>query len=280
MADPRWAQIQAQLIADGIPANDLTLANISTWSIQSTDATIWNVVAEQRLAAYLNQAVYAPVHALFPNAVISNYDNANRTQTIPTGIYWQPGQSYYDTGSIVGNAQSQSIYGQDTIVSTPSGVQQPTPPFQTPIAYISFAVPQRVRAADHRRRRDGDFASPVAGLQVGQQIEVANIGGLWVDPQYAGTFTIASVSSDGTSLVYIDPNTTTLPPANYNLTSRLNTQSTAFFEEWNPYYAFVDEENFMRTEVATSSCRCCLGSASQTGSRPTKVTTTRITAKC
>ena len=256
LADPRWGQIQSQLIAAGISANDLTLANISTWSIQSTDAMIWNAVAEQRLASYINTAIYAPIHAIFPEC---------------RGLELRQRESHADHSHrhlLGGERQRQLDRG--------SGWQRPNRCRFT-VGIRMSARPRLPISLTHRSRRKSrpfrsvnspmdlvnrrPVASPLVTFCLGlrtsmsvKSITIENRGSTWIDPQYIGTFQVASVSANGTSLTFVDPNTSaTNPPGSYDLTYRLGSQNDAYVDTWSAYDAFVDDVNIIRSEASTSN---------------------------
>ncbi|MBX9789236.1 MAG: hypothetical protein K2Y37_10005 [Pirellulales bacterium] len=254
-ADPRWNAVKAELIAAGISASDLTAAAIATWDTKGTQVAIWNAVMERRGSDYRRQAFTAPLLAAFPNALISNYDEQYRANTIPTDVFYARIDSWYSVGSLMGNVQSPSLYGWSGAPVTPSGTIQPPVPFEASIKSISYiptlgsnGQPTNLGTAVVR------FFQPIPSLRVGDSMTVENRGGIWIAPAYTGSFQIASVSADGLTITYqLQISNPALPPANTDLTIRQTATRSAFVGFWRPYNAFVTDVNILRTGIASSS---------------------------
>lgn len=256
LQDSRWPALKAQLNAAGISDSALALDAINNWNTHSETVARWNAVAQARLASYLNQAIYQPILALFPNVRFSNFNSANRTQTIPAGAYDGVTTSYYSPGTLVGNRASRSLYGDASYVTTPTTTLGPAIPFDTRIKTISFAqdlgtggapLPSGVVTIT--------FFAPVQGLRPGDPIHVENRGGpVYIDPQYTGNFSIASASADGLSISYAMPLTSaTSVPASADLSSRAASYVTAWTTFWDPFNVLVSELKELRSHAAASA---------------------------
>ncbi|MGE4104149.1 MAG: DUF4082 domain-containing protein, partial [Pirellulales bacterium] len=254
-SDPRWDAVKSELIAAGISAGDLTASAMANWDSKGTQVAIWNAVMEKRMADYRNQGFYAPLLAAFPNALLLNYNQYHRANTIPTGIFYAPTESSFTVGSVLGNAQSPSLYGWNGAPVTPSGTIQPPVPFEVSIKSISYVPtldgngqPTNVGTAVVR------FFQPVTTLRVGDAMTVENRGGTWIDPAYTGSYQIAYVSPDGLTLHYqLQISNPSAPPASADLTIRQTAVRNAYVGLWRPYNAFVSDVNLIRTSYAASS---------------------------
>lgn len=250
-ADPRWPAVKAQLFAAGIPDSSLTPAALAIMSSSSVYAQIWNAVMEQRLSTYLNAGVYAPFAAVFPDAIVSNFNQVYRTTTLPAGSSHMANQSAFTVGSVLGNAQSIALYGWSGPVITPTATVQPPIPFSAPIKTISY-----LPTLDIFGLLTGfgtvtvQLGQPIPALQPGLSMQIQNIGGMWIDEAYLGSFTITSVLSGGQGFTY----TLQTPglPILYDLTSRLLSTRTATVDLWQPYNALVSDVKLLRTEIAAS----------------------------
>lgn len=250
-ADPRWPAIKAQLIAAGIPEASLTPAALATWSSSSVYAQIWNAVMEQRLSTYLNAGVYAPFAAVFPTAIVSNFNQFYRTTTLPAGSSITANHSAFTVGSLLGNTQSVALYGWSGPVITPTTTLQPPIPFSAPIKTISyvptldiFGLPTGFGTVTVQ------LGQPIPALQPGLSMQIQNIGGMWIDTAYLGAFTIASVLPGGQGFTYTLQTPGLLFP--FDLTSRLLSARTAIVNLWQPYNALVSDVKLLRTEIAAS----------------------------
>jgi hypothetical protein len=255
VSDPRWPQVRSQLIAAGMSPDDLTVDKIGRWQTRSVQEAIWNAVMEDRLAGYLNRAVYEPIKALFPDVKFVNYGHYHRTQTIPSGQYYVLTESYFSTGTIVGNFQSTSLYGSEMGVITPSASLQPAIPLEAAIKSIRFS--QSLNSSGQPSTKGLGIVqlfSPIQGLKVGDTIRISNRSGRWIDSQYEGTYTIYSVSSDGLEVRYrMEIANAAKPPTSYDLSGRSNANNTAIINFWNSYNAFVGDVKLLRTQIASSN---------------------------
>lgn len=95
----------------------------------NTDYLKFNSVLGILDSNYENQAVFEPIRALFPNIILSQYNFHKEQQFCPEapeqlcGVSDSNGhRNYLFSGAVVGNAQSESIYGslgQITALNTP-----------------------------------------------------------------------------------------------------------------------------------------------------------------
>lgn len=254
LSDPRWPALKAELVARGIPEADLSLANIGTWDVHSANAARWNAVMSERLAGYLNRAIADTVFTYFPDALVSNYGNKYHTQTIPARRYSQLNNSYYSLGPIVGNSQSQSMYGAYTDVTTPGTISGPNLQFDARIKNISFIQNTNSSGA---KLPSGTavvtFFEPINGIQVGDEIIVENRGVDWIDKKYTGEFKVSWISSDRKTIRYTLQLPDTKAPKTYDLSTRSQVELTAFVDFNRSYERFVGEVKALRSQVAASS---------------------------
>lgn len=254
LADPRWPELKQQLIARGIPESELELNRISRWRTDSANAARWNAVMSERRTEYLNAAITDTVLKLFPNAIISNYSDANQTQTMVGTRHSLFMESNFSLGAPVGNAQARTLYGHRVILSTPDGFSEPDNQITGKIQAISYQ-----QNSDSKGNPVGGgtvtvkFFSPVNGVQVGNPITVLNRGGQWIDPRYTGTFTITSISADRMSLTYSITSASTAPIPSADLTNFANSFNAAYVDFQRSYEPFVAVVKSLRSQVATSS---------------------------
>jgi hypothetical protein len=109
-ADPRWPALAAQL---GLPQDISSPANMY-WG--SPAYYKWTDVMSARFDAAMNAAVYAPIKAAFPNAVVSNYMSAKVTAPYATpditgkmDTYSTAGFGTHDTGEFYGMLTGQRM---------------------------------------------------------------------------------------------------------------------------------------------------------------------------
>jgi hypothetical protein len=255
LADPRWPALKVQMVARGIPESELTLDKIGKWNYSSDNATRWNAVMSERRTAYMNSAITDTILALYPNAIVSNYSDAFQTQTIAAERHSFLTTSYFSLGAPVGNAQARSIYADDPLITTPSGVSAPQNQFDARIKTIDFTP---IRDSQGKPTQRGTvkitFFEPVNGVSVGQKIAVQNRGETsWIDPRYAGTFTVASISSDRRTITYTLTLQGSTMPASYDLSDRSGAFYTAYVDFLRTYERFVAEVKTLRSQVAASS---------------------------
>jgi cytochrome c553/chitodextrinase len=100
-ADPRFAEVKAQL---GF-GNLLSLYAGDTRAAKRQQR--WNAVMKQRMAAYLQQAFYQPLAAVFPQVQVTARDYYRQTADFSV-----PGNAFEQTsGALAGNAQGRHLSG-------------------------------------------------------------------------------------------------------------------------------------------------------------------------
>ncbi|MBX7074381.1 MAG: fibronectin type III domain-containing protein [Pirellulales bacterium] len=253
-ADPRWNALKAELKAAGLTDDDLSLANIGNYNTVSEKASIWNGVLEARFSGYINRAVVQPILALFPNAKILNYGSYYRSTTMPSTEYYAFLDSTDTVGTLIGNRQSKELYGYHTSVYTKDGQSQPTPPFETRIKYASATQLTNGQGQPTLNcLATIQLFTPIPGLKPGDSITIENRGNNWIDPLYAGKWTIQSASADGLTVKYVFtiPNINSVPAA-YDLSNRGEVINSAYLETWRSYSAFIADLKIVRTEVGAS----------------------------
>lgn len=124
-ADPRWATLSTQL---GLP-RDISSPSVMYWG--SPAYYKWTDVMSARFDAAMNTAVYQPIRAAFPSAVVSNYmssrvTSANVTPDITGKLdtYSTAGFGTHDTGEFYGmltGMRLQAITGSMNAMSAGAG---------------------------------------------------------------------------------------------------------------------------------------------------------------
>jgi hypothetical protein len=124
-ADPRWPALATQL---GLP-RDISSPSVMYWG--SPAYYRWTDVMSARFDAAMNTAVYQPIRAVFPNAVVSNYMSARVTSPNVTpditgklDTYSTPGFGTHDTGEFYGmltGLRLQSMVGSLNAMSAGAG---------------------------------------------------------------------------------------------------------------------------------------------------------------
>lgn len=124
-ADPRWPALAAQL---GLP-KDIASPSVMYWG--SPAYYKWTDVMSARFDAAMNAAVYQPIRAAFPNAVVSNYmssrvTSANVTPDITGKLdtYSTAGFGTHDTGEFYGmltGMRMQAMVGSMNAMSAGAG---------------------------------------------------------------------------------------------------------------------------------------------------------------
>jgi len=247
MADPRWAGVKDQLFKAGLTQADLD--TITTWQYNGKPAAIWNAVMQERVANYLNVAIYEPIRQLYPNVPVSNYGNYLHTPTIVSGDQAALTQSPYILGTVIGDTQATYLYGVSQGVYTGG---DDSVRFRTGVAKLTFTQDTNgsgVPLASGVVR--AEFGYAVNGIKAGDQVMITNPGNQPFDARYNGTFTVLSVGADGKSITYaLQLSSAGNPPANFNYTGNPLLPAVADF--WSPYKAFVADVKLLRTQVATS----------------------------
>lgn len=87
---------------------------VSVLDIRNGDDYLkWNALMEERLAAYLNQAIYEPIRKYYPDVKLSNYNQSHHDPKYPVSRdshkTW-----LYGNGAHVGTHQSPVLYGRLT----------------------------------------------------------------------------------------------------------------------------------------------------------------------
>jgi len=248
MADARWPAVRDQLFKAGLTQADLN--SIATWATNGTQAAIWNGVMQKRMATYLNQAIYQPVHQLYPDAPVMNYRHYLHTPTIASGNMAVLTQSPYILGTVIGNTQGVDVYGysQGVFTGGPDTVR-----FRSSIGKLTFTQNTNgsgVPVASGVVRVD--FGYVVNGIAVGNQVTITNPGNQPFDSRYTGTFTVLSVAADFKSITYaLQLSSPTNKPANYVYNGTPLNPAIADF--WTPYKAFVADVKLFRTQVAVAN---------------------------
>ena len=249
MADPRWAGVKDQLLKAGLTQADLN--SISTWSQVGREAAIWNAVMQNRLAKYLDEAIYQPIKQLFPQAVVANYGTYLHTPTVASGNLAALTQSPYTIGTVIGNTQAVDLYGYSQGVYT--GNDESTFRFQSSISKLTF---QQNTDGAGRRVASGlvrvDLGYPIDSIKVGDKFTISNEGRQPFDARYNGTFTVYSVAADRRSFTFnLQLTSPSNPPRNYAFT-RFGPERPGIADFWNSYDAFVADVKLLRTQTATS----------------------------
>lgn len=250
MADPRWPSVQDQLLKAGLTVGDLK--SIATWSTTGREASIWNAVMQNRLAKYIDQAIYKPIKQLFPDATVSNYGTYLHSPTMSSGNMTSLTQSPYTLGTVNGNTQAVDLYGYSQGVFT--GREATTYRFQSSIAKLTF---QQNLDNSGRKSASGvvrvDLASPTESIAVGATFTISNTGGQPFDARYNGTFTVHSVASDQRSFTFVLKLTSASnTPKNYVYSSAVQAPP-GVADFWTSYSGFVADVKLLRTQVATSN---------------------------
>ncbi|MFC1736663.1 hypothetical protein ACFL1X_11145 [Candidatus Hydrogenedentota bacterium] len=112
----RWKEIQDDPrfpeIAEKLGFSDLTTV-AERWK-QKDDSRLnylrWNSLMQDRLASYLNEAIYAPIRKYYPNVTLSNYGYYHYSREL--GVPDHNGHRYYlfGSGAHVGTHQSKELY--------------------------------------------------------------------------------------------------------------------------------------------------------------------------
>ena len=71
----------------------------------------WNALMSDRVAAYINKAVYEPIKKYFPNVKMTNYGNYYHSMSYPVPDRNGHPTYKYGNGNHVGTHQSRSLYG-------------------------------------------------------------------------------------------------------------------------------------------------------------------------
>ena len=247
MADPRWPAVKDQLLKAGL--TEAALNSMATWVQGGTEAAIWNAVMQERVANYLNQAIYQPIKQLYPTAVVSNYGNYLHTPTIASGSLAALTQSPYTIGTVVGNTQAVDLYGYSQGIYTGG---DDTIRFRAGVAKFTFT--QNTDGSGNPLASGivrADFGFAMTGVKAGDRVMISNAGNQPIDSRYNGTFTVLSVSDDFKSITYaLQLSGPSNPPANYTYTgTQLNPVIADF---WTSYRALVADVKLLRTQVATS----------------------------
>jgi hypothetical protein len=250
MADPRWPDVRDQLLKAGLTQGDLN--SIATWPQAGREAAIWNAVMQNRLAKYIDQAIYQPIKQLFPNATVSNYGTYLHTPTVASGSLAALTQSPYTIGSVNGNAQAVDLYGYSQGVYT--GNEDTTYRFQSSITKLTF---QQNYDNVGRKAPSGlvrvDVGYPLDSIKVGDSFTISNPGGQPFDARYNGTFTVYSVSADQRSFTFVLKLTSVSnPPKNYAF-SKNGPEIPGIADFWTSYRGFVADVKLLRTQTATSN---------------------------
>ena len=249
VADPRWPTVKAKLLAAGLTDADLTAAAMNQWSQTGTQASIWNAVMEERQTEYFNRGIYDVVRAIFPNAIVSNYNQHYRSTTIPSGTFHELHSSNFTVGAVLGNAQSVGLYGWAGPVITETGILQPPIPFDAAIKSISYAQLQGTTGVVTVK-----LYQPIDGLRAGMDFEIENRGSNWINPAYEGRFQVLTVAADKLSFTYrLQILNANYPPAAVDLAYRQGLVRSAYVNFWQPYQAMVSDIKLLRTQAATTS---------------------------
>jgi len=248
MADSRWPVVRDQLLKTGL--TDAALSSIATWVIGGTEAAIWNAVMQNRVANYLNQAIYQPIKQLYPTALVSNYGHYLHTPTIASGSLAALTQSPYTIGTVVGNTQAVDLYGYSQGIYTGG---DDTIRFRAGVAKLTFT--QNTDGLGNPLASGivrADFGFAMNGIKAGDKVTISNAGNQPFDARYNGTFTVLSVSGDFKSITYaLQLSSPTNKPANYTYNGTPLNPAIADF--WTSYKALVADVKLLRTQVATSN---------------------------
>jgi hypothetical protein len=248
MADPRWPAVKDQLLKAGL--TETALSSIATWVVGGTEAAIWNAVMQNRLANYLNTAIYQPIKQLYPTVPVSNYGHYLHTPTVASGSIAALTQSPYTIGTVVGNTQAVDLYGYSQGIYTGG---DDSIRFQTGVAKFTFT--QNTDGLGNPLASGivrADFGFAMTGVKAGDKVTITNAGNQPLDARYTGTFTVLSISSDFKSITYaLQLASPTNKPANYTYTGSPLNPAIANF--WTSYKALVADVKLLRTQVATSN---------------------------
>ena len=250
MSDPRWPGVRDQLLKAGLTQADLN--SIATWAQGGREASIWNAVMQNRLAKYIDQAIYQPLKQLFPNATVSNYGTYLHSPTVSSGSLAALTQSPFTIGSVNGNTQAVDLYGYSQGVYT--GNDATTYRFQSGINELTF---QQNYDNAGRKSASGlirvDVGYPLDSIKAGDKFTISNPGGQPFDPRYNGTFTVYSVAADRRSFTFVLKLTSVSnPPRNY-VFSNNGPEIPGIADFWTSYRGFVADVKLLRTQTATSN---------------------------
>ena len=250
MADPRWPAVRDQLLKAGLTQADLN--GIATWRQNGREASIWNAVMQNRLAKYIDQAIYQPIRQLYPNATVLNYGTYLHTPTIASGDLAALTQSPFTMGTINGNTQAVNLYGDSQGVYTAS--DEIAYRFQSGITKLTF---QQNYDGAGRRVASGlinvEVGFPLDSIKVGDTFRISNPGGQPFDARYNGTFTVYSVAPDRRSFTYVlKLSSANNPPKSYAY-SLNGPEIPGVADFWTSYRGFVADVKLLRTQTATSN---------------------------
>lgn len=134
-ADPRFDQL----------ASELGFSHLSAIQHLNNEFTTWNAVMGGRFDAALQTAVYDPIRARFPNAVVSNYESFNVTSDNPTP--WCTGSPELRFSDGFGTHDTHSYYGLVSNFLAATRFDGSNPIGDTPFEGLRLQI-NRMRAVD------------------------------------------------------------------------------------------------------------------------------------